>query len=204
MLHIIPYHPDWRSDPTLCAMHAARKRVFVDLLGWSIPVFDHHYEVDQFDRPGATYLVLTDHAGAHRASARLLPTDRPHLLGSLFPDLCAEAPPAGPAIHEITRFCLDRGLRARERRRARDALVHALVAHALDLDITAYSAVADMAWFEQIRLFGWRCEALGRPRRHDNEELVALRIEIDAETPALLIAAGIDQACANRESRRAA
>jgi len=38
----------------------------------------------------------------HLASARLLPTDEPGILTSLFPDLCHEAPPSGPGVLEIT------------------------------------------------------------------------------------------------------
>lgn len=48
----------------------ARKRVFVDLLKWDIPVLDGRYEVDQFDTSDAEYLILTDQRAAHRASAR--------------------------------------------------------------------------------------------------------------------------------------
>ena len=76
------------SDPALRAMFEARKRVFVDLLKWDVPVLDGAYEIDQFDTPDASYLVLTDGEGRHRASARLLRTDGAHILGELFPCLC--------------------------------------------------------------------------------------------------------------------
>ena len=38
-------------------MFEARKRVFVDLLKWDVPVLDDAYEIDQFDTPDASYLV---------------------------------------------------------------------------------------------------------------------------------------------------
>lgn len=69
-------------------MFEARKRVFVDLLKWNVPVLDDAYEIDQFDTPVASYLVLTDGESRHRASARLLRTDGAHILGELFPCLC--------------------------------------------------------------------------------------------------------------------
>ena len=70
-------------------MFAARKAVFVDLLEWEIPVLNGRYEIDQFDDELARYLILTDETRGHVASARLLPTTRPHILDSLFPTLSA-------------------------------------------------------------------------------------------------------------------
>lgn len=205
MLHILPYSPDWRSDPVFCAMFAARKHVFVDLLKWQIPISENAYEIDRFDQRGAVYLVLTGPNGAHRASARLLPTTCPHLLDSLFADLCAASPPTGPQTLEITRFCLERGLRATERRRARDELVSALVDYALDHGLTTYTGVAEMGWFEQILTFGWRCHALGSPGTRDGQVLAALRIDISSDTPALLAETGMYiPSPQRREARHAA
>jgi acyl homoserine lactone synthase/acyl-homoserine lactone synthase len=163
-------------------MFAARKEVFVDLLGWDVPVLDGCFEVDLFDDIHARYLILTDTVGRHRASARLLPTDRPHILGSLYPDLCAGAVPSGKSVLEITRFCLDRHQRAPARRTARNRLVTALVDHALATGITHYTGVAEIAWFEIVRSFGWECGALGQPRRHGSQNLVALQIVVDDRT----------------------
>jgi acyl-homoserine lactone synthase len=180
-----------RSDGILRAMFAARKAVFVDLLKWDVPVLDGAYEVDQFDDEHACYLVLAEPGGRHLGSARLLPTMRPHLLSSLYPELCEHVPPTGRDIYEITRFCLDRRLNARERRVVRDTLVTALVMHALERGISAYSAIAEMGWFQQILAFGWRCVPLGLPQMVGGKMLAALRIEIDGNTPAALAAAGI-------------
>jgi N-acyl-L-homoserine lactone synthetase len=191
MLHTLKDAPERRWDTVLRNMFAARKSVFVDLLGWNVPVLDGRYEIDQFDDAHATYLVLADHDGEHLGSARLLPTTRPHILDALYPDLCDDAPPSGPGIFEITRFCLDRRLRARERRVVRDTLVTALVDHALDHGITTYSAIAEMGWFQQILAFGWRCRPLGLPQVADGSMLAALRIDVTRETPRLLAAASI-------------
>jgi acyl-homoserine lactone synthase len=190
MLHCLS-HPDARSDHIYRAMFAARKSVFVDLLKWDVPVLNGAYEVDQFDDAHARYLVLADAEGSHLGSARLLPTTRPHLLDSLYADLCNDAPPRGRTVFEVTRFCLDRRLNARERRAVRDTLVTALVEHALECGITAYSAIAEMGWFQQILAFGWRCLPLGLPREINGKVLAALRIEIDTETPARIVDAGI-------------
>lgn len=99
------------SDRVFRSMFEERKRVFVDLLGWDIPVLAGRYEIDQFDDDEATYIVVTDGTGEHCGSARLLRTDRPHILDTIFPYLCDDIPPAGPRVREITRFCLARGSR---------------------------------------------------------------------------------------------
>jgi acyl-homoserine lactone synthase len=183
--------PQPHAEPVLQSMFAARKRVFVDLLGWDVPVIEGRYEVDQFDDDSAEYLVVADAEGRHLASARLLQTTRPHILDSLFPELCAGAPPRGRAVREITRFCLDPAVGARARREARNVLVSALVDHALTNGIDTYTGVAQLAWLQQILAFGWRCRPLGLPVASDATMLGALVIDVTPDTPALLAANGI-------------
>ena len=180
-----------KSDPALRSMFEARKRVFVDLLKWDVPVLDGRFEVDQFDTPDAVYLVLADESADHRASARLLRTDGSHILGQLFPSLCEGIIPSGLQTREITRFCIDPALCRTERRRTRNELVSALVDHALRWNITDYTAVANMPWFRQIARFGWKCRALGPPRSIGTEMLIALHIEIDDQTTGQLKDNGI-------------
>lgn len=180
-------------DPILSAMFEARKRVFVDRLGWKIPVHRDRYEIDQFDTDTADYLVLQNPVRPHVASARLLSTERPHLLAELFPTLCENPVPTGPHIREITRFCIDPNVPSAQRMSARNQLVSALVLFALDEGIETYTAVASRPWFRQIVRFGWECVALGPARDVDGEILVGLAISISGRTPAMLKASGIFQ-----------
>lgn len=173
------------------AMFEARKRVFVDLLRWDVPVLAGRFEVDQFDDGYATYLILTDCERRHLASARLLPTERPGILNTLYLDLCDEAPPVGPDVLEITRFCLSRDHGAAVRRQARDQLVTALARFAREQGIRAYTGVAEIGWLQQILAFGWDCRPLGLPALRDGRVLGALTIDIAADTLAKLAAAGI-------------
>lgn len=179
------------EDSLLRKMFAARKRVFVDLLKWDVPVLAGRYELDQFDDRHATYLILTDDTGAHLGSARLLETVRPHILDTLFPELCEPPVPRGPAIREITRFCLDPAQTARQRRVTRNTLVCALADFALTEGIDIYTGVAETGWLQQILAFGWDCTTLGLPRRFGAAMLGALRIRITPDTPALLARNGI-------------
>ncbi|MEN7537287.1 acyl-homoserine-lactone synthase [Aurantiacibacter flavus] len=180
-----------KLDGLLAAMFEARKRIFVDLLGWNVPVVAERFEVDQFDDPHAVYLIISDKAGKHLGSARLLETERPHILDTLFPELCEGAVPIGPTTREVTRFALDPRQNARQRRRVRDTLVCALADYALANGIEAYTGVAEIAWLQQILAFGWDCEPLGLPRENGATLLGALRIAISPETPNLLARAGI-------------
>lgn len=191
MLHVLTTSDQSDTQVVLAGMFAARKRVFVDLLKWNVPVIDGRYEVDEFDDDRATYLVLTDGDRQHLGSARILPTLGPHILATVFPMLCVGAPPAADDIAEITRFCLDPNQSARERRVVRDTLVHALVDHALMTGIRTYSAVAEMSWYQQIIGFGWQCRPLGPPLTIGTSALAALAIDIDAATPTALDHAGL-------------
>jgi acyl-homoserine lactone synthase len=179
------------SDAALRSMFEARKRVFVDLLKWDVPVLNGRYEVDEFDDERATYLIVHGPDREHLASTRLLETTRPHILDTLFPGLCAAPPPKGPDVLEVTRFCLDRALPSWRRIEVRNCLVSALVDYALLRGITTYTGVAEMGWLQQILAFGWRCRPLGLPRLADGKLVGALRIEVTPETPALLAANGI-------------
>ena len=183
------------EDIALANMFRERKRVFIDLLKWDVPALAESFEVDQFDNALATYLVLAGPDGAHHGSMRLLPSCAPHILGSIFPELCDDAPPSSPDVMEISRFCLSRDLRAAERLVVRNKLVTMAACFALDHGIRAYSCVADIGWISQIPSFGWRCRSLGRPRRLDCGMTGALEIEISAETPALMAAAGVWAPC---------
>lgn len=191
MLHILRLQTEPACDAVLRAMYAARKSVFVDLLKWDVPVLEGAYEADQFDDEHATYLVLADADHRHLGSARLLRTDRPHILDSFYADLCADTVPQGADICEITRFCLDRRLRAPERRAVRNTLVVALAEHALREGISRYSAIANIGWARQILDFGWSATLLGTPREHDGQTLAALGIAIGADTTQRLASAGI-------------
>jgi len=176
---------------TLKSMFEARKQVFVDLLKWDVPVVDGRFELDQFDDEDAIYVIVAGLEGQHLGSARLLGTTRPHILGELYPTLCAGPVPTGPDTFEITRFCLGLGQGAARRRETRNRLVSALVSTALEHGIRRYTGVAEMSWLQQILAFGWDCRPLGPPCAIGGSLLGALEIAITEQTPRLLEANGI-------------
>ncbi len=81
-----------------------RHKVFVQMLGWELQC-RNGMELDQFDRPDTVYVVAQNEIGQVTGCARLLPTDRPYLLGEVFPQLLnGMHPPCSPEIWELSRF----------------------------------------------------------------------------------------------------
>ncbi len=173
------------------SMFEDRKNVFIGLLRWQLPVIDGRLEIDQFDDDEAIYLILSDQSGNHMGSLRLLRADRPHILSSLFPYLCAEKVPDNPHTMEITRLCLCPGLPALERFHIRNRLISAMVDYALFQGIRTFTGVVTARFLSQILQMGWRCQALGSSQSVEGTTIAAFRIDIDEATPALLQTAGI-------------
>ena len=192
------------SDPRfkgpLESMFEDRKRLFVDLLKWDLAVTQDRWEIDAFDREDAIYLIALDQTGDHIGSLRLLPSDQPHILSTLFPELCPDGIPAGPDTFEVTRLCLPVRHGAAERLRIRNALITAMVDHARDAGITRLTGVVEAGFLAQVLDMGWRCARLGPSRRFGGAALGAFCIEIDAATPALLAANGIYAGAAVRRN----
>ncbi len=83
-----------------------RHAVFVERLKWDLPGAKDGLEIDQFDRDDTIYVTARNARNALCGCARLLPTTRPYLLGSIFPELIsAELIPCSSDVWEISRFC---------------------------------------------------------------------------------------------------
>jgi acyl homoserine lactone synthase len=81
-----------------------RYQVFVERLGWQLPVHDGA-ETDQFDGPQAIYVIAEEPDGEICGCARLLPTSGPYPLTAMFPELLnGTPPPCDPTIWELSRF----------------------------------------------------------------------------------------------------
>jgi acyl-homoserine lactone synthase len=166
----------------LQSMHQDRKHIFVDILKWDVP-HDATGERDQFDDDYAEYLIVRDPVSQeHCASMRLLRTDRPHILDTLFADLCEGDVPSAPDVREVTRLCMSPRLRARERLAVRNTLIRGMVEYAILSGIRAFTGVADMSWLSQILTAGWDCRPLGLPQTIDGRVLGGLIIHITPDT----------------------
>ncbi|PHR19566.1 MAG: autoinducer synthase [Sphingopyxis sp.] len=172
-------------------MFEDRKRLFVDLLGWDVPVIDNRFEIDRFDIEHAVYFVATDEDGNHQGSLRMLPTTRPHILDSLFGDLCPGGVPTGEQIYEITRLCLPARLGSAQRLETRKQLISAMVDYALANGIVRLTGVVDAGFRKDILNMGWRAEPLGPAKLFDGANLGAFAVHISSETPERLRWTGI-------------
>lgn len=103
LLEILSGTPAQLAPSVIAAIARYRHRVFVERLGWTLPG-DDGLEFDQFDRPDTLYLAARNREGALVGAARLLPTERPYLLGEVFPTLVDGPPPRCPRIWELSRF----------------------------------------------------------------------------------------------------
>jgi N-acyl-L-homoserine lactone synthetase len=171
-----------QAHPNLLrTMHEDRKRVFVDTLHWELE-FDSGMEQDEFDNAAATYLVGRTSDDTHWVSVRLLDTERPHILGSIFPYLCEGEVPIGPNIKEITRYIASPRVAASQRLLARNVMARSLIEYGHLHGITTYTAVCDIAFLSQILAAGWRCDPLGLPREVNGSIIGAFCIYVDADT----------------------
>ena len=182
MVQLITSRNSFFHKPLLDKMFEDRKAIFVDLLKWELD-HDGKHERDQYDDDAAEYLIVNDRdSGEHYASLRLLRTDRPHLLDSLFPELCEREVPRGRHIREISRMCLSSRHRGPERMRFRNLLASGLTEYALLSGIRAYTAVMEVGRMSRVIAAGWRCEPLGMPRKIGPTMVGALMIHIDPDT----------------------
>lgn len=186
MIHLIENQPAVRNQSLLMSMFADRKRLFVDLFGWDVPVVDGQYEIEQFDTAEAVYLVIADDQGDHAASLRLLPTCRPHMIDTLFPDLCPGGIESGETTWESTRLCLPQRHGAEQRCVLRNRLISAMVDFALERGIERYTGVLPEAFRKEVLAMGWRGEPLGPAVRMPGGPVGAFMVHIDARTPARL------------------
>lgn len=175
----------------LNGMFADRKTLFVDLFGWDIPVVDGRFEIDQFDDEQTVYLVAVDEGGGHEASLRLLPTERPHMLDTLFRELCPFGVPSGPTVWESTRLCLPQRHGASRRRDLRNSLISAMVDFALERGIDRYTGVLPDPFRKEVLAMGWLAEPLGPAVRMRGGPIGAFSVHISPETPERLRWTGV-------------
>ena len=147
-------------EQDLREMYQQRRRVFVEGLGWPLPLAGT-MELDQYDAEDVLYLLVKDDPGARlRASVRLLRTDRPHPLLDLFRGLCDAGVPRGLDVWEISRFCTNPGITSR---RERLGLLWEIICASLETALLSISSGSRS--LPTGRYARWRFTAVGRPSR---------------------------------------
>lgn len=103
-MHVVSGMSQELSGSLFSKVTRYRHKVFIETLGWELKTCDG-VEIDQFDREDTVYVVSQDDSGTINGCARLLPTNRPYLLGEVFPQLLnGQEPPCSEDIWELSRF----------------------------------------------------------------------------------------------------
>jgi len=154
------------NERLLNAMYRARKTLFVDRLGWTMPVDDDGREIDRFDALSPVYLVDTDDRGRHRGSVRMLPTTGDTVLGDRIAALFDGLPVASPSVWEFTRFCVSgenrRTLAPRDVRQTTLDLLLAICETCMAKGVDHVVGSFDQRMRTVCDLAGWSPELLGR------------------------------------------
>lgn len=170
----------FQSD--LLEMHRHRKAVFIDGIGWNVPVTDD-MEIDSYDREDTTYLIArAEHDPQVLASARLLPTVTPHLMSDLFVHACNGAPPRGPAIWEASRFCTTpQRMSRRTRLNLLWQIFCAILETSLLFGVEEIVFTANAALLPLALHCGWQARVLGPTLPDGEDELTAVAVRITLE-----------------------
>src|SRR5688572_23031935 len=169
-------------ESELIEMHRQRKAVFVDRYGWNVPVRGD-MEVDGYDGESTTYLIAkAGSSGEVVASARLLPTERAHLMADLFVAACAGSVPSGPSIWEVSRFCVSPCIDSRRRRvELLWEMACGVMETALLYGVEKVTFVANAALLPLAMQCGWSAVRLGPTLPDGDDEITAVAASITPE-----------------------
>lgn len=192
MLHVISGVEREDHEALLQSFGRLRYDVFVEKLGWSLPLVSTNEESDEYDSSSATYLMIANEVGVIVAGARLLNTARTSLLADKFSYLVDEGAPCSMFTFEVTRFVIDN-------RRSRIAgcgdlktkLLWAIQAAALSLRAERLVSVSYTHLEPMLVKAGYRFRRLGKVFVVDGVATVALEHEVSA---------AVLQACEDRLS----
>jgi acyl-homoserine lactone synthase len=163
-------------------MYRQRYEIYVKRRKWGGLKPVGGLERDDFDTASAAYLVALDAEDEILAGLRLLRTNRPHILGELFPHLARDGVPAGPDILELTRFYVAPFPSSRA---VRDWLVGVLCAgmieYCLANDVRQITSVIDTFLLKLMLSMDWSVRPLGIPRPYPEGEAVAVIVDITPE-----------------------
>jgi acyl homoserine lactone synthase len=166
---------------------AYRYKVFVEHLGWDLPIAQVGSERDQFDRPDTFYVVAKDTEERICGCARLLPTSNPYLLGTIFPQLMGNQPiPTSADIWELSRYTtqlVNGEITSRQEATARfRELLKAVCETAFQCGAKRLITFSYLGVERIARNFGIHVHRVGPCEFIDDKPVVAFWIELDEQT----------------------
>jgi acyl homoserine lactone synthase len=177
------------------ALARYRHQIFVEQLGWHLPMAEEGFERDQYDREDTVYVLAHDEMGSICGCARLLPTTLPYLLKDVFPFLFADrmSAPESPEVWELSRFAAS-PIAACDAEAGNPGWVFrpmlaSVVCCAARLGARQLIGVTYLGMERLFRRIGVHAHRAGPVRRIEGRTVLACCIDIDSHT---LSALGID------------
>lgn len=186
-MEIIAGRFDTFSPGVLDELAEYRYKVFVEKLGWKLPVSQGR-ELDQFDREDTIYLLVRGGAGEVVGTARLLPTVRPYLLGEVFPHLFPGEPPCDPRVWELSRFAASgeasnaTGPLSQFASAKVAALLRAALRFAAGHGVQRLITVSPLGVERLLRRYGFPAHRAGPPAIVDGQPIFACWIDTGADS----------------------
>lgn len=160
-----------------------RHRHFVERLGWEALRRPDEREIDAFDGPHCVHAIGSE-SGAITHYVRLLPTERPHLLSHVYPEILqGNAAPRGPGVYEWTRGSVDPARRGERRDdpltgRFWVSVIEATIALGLDGLVTQ----AHPQFMGRVMEMGWDLHPLALPTEYDGQPIVPFYVGLTPNT----------------------
>jgi acyl homoserine lactone synthase len=177
------------------ALARYRHQIFVEQLGWDLPIAEKGFERDQYDHDDTVYVLAHDEMGSICGCARLLPTTLPYLLKDVFPFLFAErmSAPESPEVWELSRFAASPSAVCDAAAGNADWVFQPMLASvvrcAARLGARQLIGVTYLGMERLFRRIGVHVHRAGPVRRIEGRRVLACWIDIDSQT---LSALGID------------
>ncbi|NSY99775.1 autoinducer synthase [Agrobacterium tumefaciens] len=164
-------------------IHKFRHKVFVERLSWAALDSPDGREVDRFDDENAVHIVDVVYDQV-KGYSRLLPTDRPHLLSHIYPELLqGRASPRASTTYEWTRL----GAIARSENELGSSIRRIMAVMpeiCAELGLRSLIAQANPLWVRRLIRLGWQVKTLAPPVVYNGEMVVPFEAHLMSNTAA--------------------
>lgn len=184
MIYAVPHDEKNNNARLFDDMYRERHRLYVEGRGWKELGRVDGREIDEFDTSATIYLMaVCDRTGKLLGSIRLNPTTSPHLLDTVFPELCSvQEIPKGISTWEMSRLFVchhdeidENGISIK------GSLFCAMYEFCLIHNIEHVSAVCDSYFLPRVLKAGVTAKPLGLPKPYESGEMMGVQIDISAE-----------------------
>jgi acyl-homoserine lactone synthase len=171
-----------KYEQLLEASYRVRHEQYVKGRGWKALDRPDGREIDQFDNADATYLLWADGTEV-LGGARFVPTNKPHLMSVVFPQIVTLGPiPNSPKIWELTRMFSSRdGGSPVDRRRVTADVFIAMFEMALHCRLNTISIVCDTFFVTRFLNMGIDVKPLGLPTPYDEGTCIAVTLPVNTQ-----------------------